>query len=130
MKGSPSFALRPGARFGGADAALALLVVSIVVMMIVPLPTWLLDILIAANLSAAVAILLVVLTSQTLSPSRRSRLSSCSPRSTGSVSTSRPRDSFFSKPTPARSMDGAMKLVKGEVRLRSHGTRLTRGVSP
>ena len=40
---------------------LALLVISIVAMMIVPLPTWLLDILIATNLSAAVAILLVVL---------------------------------------------------------------------
>jgi type III secretion protein V len=41
--------------------ALALLVVSVVAMMIVPLPTWLLDILIAANLSGSVAILLVVL---------------------------------------------------------------------
>jgi type III secretion protein V len=48
-------------RFGAADATLALLVVSVVAMMIVPLPTWLLDILIATNLSAAVAILLVVL---------------------------------------------------------------------
>jgi type III secretion protein V len=48
-------------RLGGADAVLALLVVSIVAMMIVPLPTWLLDILIASNLSGAVAILLVVL---------------------------------------------------------------------
>src|SRR5580692_5361269 len=48
-------------RFGTADAFLALLVVSIVAMMIVPLPTWLLDILIATNLSGAVAILLVVL---------------------------------------------------------------------
>jgi type III secretion protein V len=48
-------------RFGTADLALALLVVSVVAMMIVPLPTWLLDLLIAANLSAAVAILLVVL---------------------------------------------------------------------
>jgi type III secretion protein V len=47
--------------FGGADAVLALLVVSVVAMMIVPLPTWLLDVLIATNLSAAVAILLVVL---------------------------------------------------------------------
>jgi len=61
MRGSTTFALRPGARFGGADAALALLVISIVAMMIVPLPTWLLDILIATNLSGAVAILLVVL---------------------------------------------------------------------
>jgi type III secretion protein V len=48
-------------RFGTADLALALLVVSVVAMMIVPLPTWLLDILIAANLSGAIAILLVVL---------------------------------------------------------------------
>jgi type III secretion protein V len=48
-------------RFGTADLVLALLVVSVVAMMIVPLPTWLLDVLIAANLSGAVAILLVVL---------------------------------------------------------------------
>ena len=61
MRGPATFALRPVARFGGADAALALLVISIVAMMIVPLPTWLLDVLIATNLSAAVAILLVVL---------------------------------------------------------------------
>jgi type III secretion protein V len=46
---------------GAADLGLALLVVSVVAMMIVPLPTWLLDILIATNLSASVAILLVVL---------------------------------------------------------------------
>jgi type III secretion protein V len=46
---------------GTADAFLALLVVSVVAMMIVPLPTWLLDILLATNLSGAVAILLVVL---------------------------------------------------------------------
>ena len=45
----------------GADIALALLVVSVVAMMIVPLPTWLLDVLLAANLSISVAILLVVL---------------------------------------------------------------------
>ncbi len=48
-------------RFGGADIALACLVIGIVAMMIVPLPTWLLDVLIATNLSASVAILLVVL---------------------------------------------------------------------
>ncbi len=63
---SPLGALAADARharskLGGADAALALLVVSVVAMMIVPLPTWLLDILIATNLSAAVSILLVVL---------------------------------------------------------------------
>ncbi len=44
-----------------ADIGLAVLVVSVVSMMIVPLPTWLLDILIATNLSMSVAILLVVL---------------------------------------------------------------------
>ena len=37
------------------------MVVLVVALMVVPLPTWLLDILLAANLSAAVAILLVVL---------------------------------------------------------------------
>ncbi len=45
----------------GADVALAALVVLVVGLMIVPLPTWILDLLIATNLSAAVAILLVVL---------------------------------------------------------------------
>jgi type III secretion protein V len=49
-----------GAR-GGADALLALLVIAVVAMMIVPLPTWLLDILLATNLSLSVAILLVIL---------------------------------------------------------------------
>jgi type III secretion protein V len=46
---------------GLAELGLAALVVSVVAMMIVPLPTWLLDVLIAANLSGSVAILLVVL---------------------------------------------------------------------
>ena len=41
--------------------ALAALVVLVVGLMIVPLPTWTLDLLISTNLSAAVAILLVVL---------------------------------------------------------------------
>ena len=53
--------LRRGRGIGGADVGLAVLVVSVVAMMIVPLPTWLLDILLATNLSMAVAILLVVL---------------------------------------------------------------------
>ena len=48
-------------RFGVADAGLAIVVVTIVGLMIVPLPTWLLDILIATNLSLSVAILMVVL---------------------------------------------------------------------
>src|SRR4029077_19102252 len=51
----------PSFRFGGADIALALLVIAVVAMMIVPLPTWLLDVLLATNLSMSVAILLVVL---------------------------------------------------------------------
>jgi len=46
---------------GAADIALAALVVLVVGLMIVPLPTWTLDLLISTNLSAAVAILLVVL---------------------------------------------------------------------
>ncbi|HEY6463265.1 MAG TPA: flagellar biosynthesis protein FlhA, partial [Polyangiaceae bacterium] len=46
--------------FGAADIALAALVV-VVGLMIVPLPTWTLDLLIATNLSASVAVLLVVL---------------------------------------------------------------------
>jgi type III secretion protein V len=44
-----------------ADLGLAALVVLVVGLMIVPLPTWLLDILIAVNLSMAVVVLLVVL---------------------------------------------------------------------
>ncbi|HVZ32981.1 MAG TPA: flagellar biosynthesis protein FlhA [Polyangiaceae bacterium] len=53
-------------RFGGtrsttADAALAMLVVAVVGLMIVPLPTWLLDLLLASNLAASVSILLVTL---------------------------------------------------------------------
>jgi type III secretion protein V len=47
--------------FRGADIGLAALVILVVAMMIVPLPTWVLDILIATNLSGSVAILLVVL---------------------------------------------------------------------
>ena len=43
-----------------ADAALAILVIAVLAMMIVPLPTWLLDVLIASNLSVSIAILLVV----------------------------------------------------------------------
>jgi type III secretion protein V len=44
-----------------ADIVLAALVLLVVGLMIVPLPTWILDLLLSANLSAAVAILLVVL---------------------------------------------------------------------
>jgi type III secretion protein V len=61
MRGGSSTALSARRGFGGAELALAALVVGVVAMMIVPLPTWLLDILLATNLSLSVAILLVVL---------------------------------------------------------------------
>lgn len=48
-------------RFGGADVALAALVIGVVSLMVVPLPTWLLDFLIASNLAASVAILLITI---------------------------------------------------------------------
>jgi type III secretion protein V len=51
----------PRVTLGGADAALAVLVMAVVALMVIPLPTWLLDILLATNLSAAIAVLLVVL---------------------------------------------------------------------
>ena len=44
-------------RFGAADAALAGFVIAIVGLMVVPLPTWLLDLLLASNLAGSVAIL-------------------------------------------------------------------------
>ena len=44
-----------------ADVALAALVVGVVGLMVVPLPTWLLDLLLASNLAASVSILLVTL---------------------------------------------------------------------
>jgi type III secretion protein V len=50
-----------GARPGSADAALAALVVAMVGMMVVPLPTWLLDLLLASNLAISVSILLVTM---------------------------------------------------------------------
>ncbi len=61
MAKASALVLARRAKFGIADIALAVLVVSVVAMMIVPLPTWLLDILISTNLSLSVAILLVVL---------------------------------------------------------------------
>jgi type III secretion protein V len=54
-------AARSVARLVSADAALALLVVAVVGLMIVPLPPWLLDVLLAANLAASVAVLIAVL---------------------------------------------------------------------
>src|SRR3954471_21195801 len=53
--------IRPKARFGVADAVLAGVVIAVVGLMVVPLPTWLLDLLIASNLAGSVVILLVSL---------------------------------------------------------------------
>src|SRR3954471_8058656 len=53
--------IRPKARFGVADAVLAGVVIAVVGLMVVPLPTWLLDLLIASNLAASVVILLVAM---------------------------------------------------------------------
>ncbi|MBC7173310.1 MAG: FHIPEP family type III secretion protein, partial [Polyangiaceae bacterium] len=50
-----------GARRGGSDAALAALVLAIVGMMILPVPTPLLDVLIAGNVAAAVLMLLTAM---------------------------------------------------------------------
>jgi type III secretion protein V len=50
----------------GADAGLAGVVLTVVVLMIVPLPTWLLDILLAANLASAVTVLLTLYVSEAL----------------------------------------------------------------
>lgn len=57
---SPVLFTRPGYA-ASADIVLAALVLLVVGLMIVPLPTWTLDLLLSANLSAAIAILLVVL---------------------------------------------------------------------
>jgi type III secretion protein V len=46
---------------GAADAVLAALVIGVVGLMVVPLPTWLLDLLIAANLAISITVLLVTL---------------------------------------------------------------------
>ncbi len=51
---------KPGG-FSPADAILAALVISVVGLMIIPLPTWLLDLLIASNLALAVTVLLVTM---------------------------------------------------------------------
>src|SRR4051794_142780 len=56
---SPLNLTRPKARFSVADAVLAAIVIAVVALMVVPLPTWLLDLLIATNLAGSVVILLV-----------------------------------------------------------------------
>ncbi len=61
-KASANFPLsRQKPRLSSADAALAALVIAVVGLMVVPLPTWLLDLLIASNLAVSVTILLVSL---------------------------------------------------------------------
>src|ERR1700744_6101736 len=52
---------RPKPRFSTADAVLAGLVIAVVGLMVLPLPTWLLELLIASNLACSVVILLVSL---------------------------------------------------------------------
>ena len=61
---APAAAPRPGVLnrlLANSDVAIAVVVVGIVVMMIIPLPPWLLDILLTANISAALAIVLATL---------------------------------------------------------------------
>jgi len=58
---SKSVRREAGQRFAGAEMVLAVLVVVVIALMIVPLPTWALDLLISLNLASAIAILLVVL---------------------------------------------------------------------
>ncbi len=58
---SPLNLARPKARFSIADAVLAGIVIAVVGLMVVPLPTWLLDLLIASNLAGSVVILLVAM---------------------------------------------------------------------
>ncbi len=58
---SPLNLARPKARFSMADAVLAGIVIAVVALMVVPLPTWLLDLLIASNLAGSVVILLVAM---------------------------------------------------------------------
>jgi type III secretion protein V len=61
MKGSPAFSPARHKSVGWADAVLACVVVGVVALMIVPLPTPLLDVLLSGNLALSVSILLVTL---------------------------------------------------------------------
>jgi type III secretion protein V len=53
--------MRAYSRLPGADALLALVVVAAVALMVVPVPTWFIDLALATNLAVSVAILLVTL---------------------------------------------------------------------
>ena len=60
--GTPALVLaRKRPKLGTADAALAALVIGVVGLMVVPLPTPLLDLLLSVNIAAAVTLLLVSL---------------------------------------------------------------------
>lgn len=48
-------------RFATADTALAAIVISVVALMVIPLPTWLLDLFLASNLAFSVTLLLIAL---------------------------------------------------------------------
>ena len=61
MSTGRAFGARLQSRLAFADAGLAVLVIGVVALMVVPLPTWLLDVLLASNLAVSVAILLVTL---------------------------------------------------------------------
>ncbi len=61
MTGSRNWVAPSPRRLSKADAVLAALVLALVGVMIVPLPTWLLDLLLASNLAASIVILLVSL---------------------------------------------------------------------
>jgi len=57
-------AAAPRRVFRNADVGLAMAVVGLLVILVVPLPTWLLDLLIVVNLSASILLLLLVLSSE------------------------------------------------------------------
>ena len=61
MNAGRATGIRAPRRIALADGGLAVLVIGIVALMVVPLPTWLLDVLLASNLAISVAILLVTL---------------------------------------------------------------------
>ena len=60
----PAAPAAPRRVFRNADVGLAMAVVGLLVILVVPLPTWLLDLLIVVNLSASILLLLLVLSSE------------------------------------------------------------------
>jgi flagellar biosynthesis protein FlhA len=59
-----ALSLAPSRRFRNADVALAFGLVGLLMILLVPLPTWLLDVLLVVNLSASILLLLLVLSSE------------------------------------------------------------------